>query len=178
MKIFDIECYADKTERERLSTIDIESFAKDGAYVILSIGENENDALFAAREGNGIIFLKGETSSDAERLCRENPDLVFIAGGFFSKGYGEGYSVRTAIELLNAVPNVYLNLSGMFSWLNYALHEVVKAVPTDRLLFGSAFPFANPAYKRATVIWEVRDMSEEDRNKIMYLNAARLFGEV
>ncbi len=174
MIVFDVENYADDSERARLEVLGIKVFPKENAYCELRIGENESEILDAARSRGCPVMLKGDTAADARRLCLENSDIVFIAGGFFSKSY----DVVHAFRLLEECENAYINLSGNFSWLNYYLHELSRKAPVERLLFGTAYPHTNPAYKKGTVLWELRDLPKEDVEKIMYENAARLFGGV
>lgn len=174
MIIFDIENYADDSDRAKLEALGIKVFQRENAYFELKVGEKESEILDAARSNKRPIMLKGDTAADAMRLCLENPDIIFIAGGFFSKSYEV---IHTAM-LLAECENAYINLSGNFSWLNYYLHELVRKVPAERLLFGTAYPYTNPAYKKATVLWELRDLPSAVVEKIMYSNAVRLFGGV
>ena len=175
VKIFDIENHCEATEREKLGKLGIVRFCNESCYIKLNIDGKTcpHDFIQKARERSVPVLLKGESPDTAEALCKENPDIIFICGGYFSKGY----NVENTAKLMNACSNMYLNLSGVFTLCNYFLHELLKRTPHDRLLFGTAYPHANPAYKRATALWEMRDISKEDKENIMYNNAARLFGE-
>lgn len=175
MNIFDIENYSALCEREKLGYLGIVRFCNESSYIELTFdGKTEPiNCIQKARKSNVPVFLKGEEPNMAEALCKENPDIIFICGGYFSKGY----NVENTAKLMNACSNMYLNLSGVFTLCNYYLHELLKRAPHDRVLFGTAYPNANPAYKKATALWEMRDISKEDKENIMYNNAARLFGE-
>lgn len=119
-----------------------------------------------------IVSLHKETLEQTDRLASQYPGLSILAGGLGSSIYMPD---RTC-ALLDAHPNLYINLSGAVWSFNYVLHEWTQRLGTERLLFGTGYPFCNPASKVAAVNWELRDQPDSVASRLLYLNAAGLLG--
>ena len=81
-----------------------------------------------------------------------------------------------AYHLLEKHPNLMINLSGVIWGCNYALHEWCARLGSGRLLFGSGYPFSNPAGKLAAIRWELRDQPASVHEQIFSKNALLLAG--
>ena len=169
MEFFDIENYASAEERERLKELGFAYFCSDGAYTVFDVKNEDSQVLSGVMRP---VMLKGEPACDVKKLASENPDIKFIVGGFFSGGI----MVRDMAEILNTFENVYLNLSGGIWGGNYMLHELIKKVPVERVLFATAYPYGNSAYKKAATEWELRDEADHIKEMIFCKNAMDLFG--
>ena len=124
-------------------------------------------------EMSGIpVCLCHETPESASLILEKFPRALIIAGGNWSSGFDPLKSV----EMLEKYPNFYLSLSAGVWTVNYVLHELIHRMPTDRLLFGTGFPYTNPSSKLAAIKWELRDTNNETRERVFYKNACELFG--
>ncbi|MBR2353073.1 MAG: amidohydrolase family protein [Clostridia bacterium] len=132
------------------------------------------DILSVAEKQHVPILLRHEGEDEIRALAAAYPILPLIVGGFDSR---VGKPAIMA-ELMKAHKNLYLNLSGAVWSYNYVMHEWLERLPTDRILFGSAYPLGNPASKLASLRWELRDTDEAVAEAILGGNARTLFGEV
>jgi len=148
----------DELEREKVIELEV------------NLCSNTEEILSGAEKSGIPVLLKGETLDDVARMAEKYPDLRLITGGFFCKGL----VLSKAAEVMKKYPQVYFCLSGGIGGGNYVLHEWIKQFDTDRLLFGSAYPYGNPASRLASVKWELRDTSLEVQEGIFYKNAEAL----
>ncbi len=103
-------------------------------------------------------------------IANEYPDVPIILG--HSGGQSKGY--REAIEAVKECPNLYLDLTGSIitgTWVE----RMVEAVGAERILYGTDFPFIDPFYEFGKVCYT--RISEEDKEKILGLNAAKIIGK-
>lgn len=82
--------------------------------------------------------------------------------------------VTQGIAVAYRHPNVYIDISAMHPSMIFEMVEASRTVLQDKLMFGSAWPLVSP--KKAVKWWEKQALSEKIKNKIFYLNAARLIG--
>jgi predicted TIM-barrel fold metal-dependent hydrolase len=101
-----------------------------------------------------------------ERPIAENPETVFILG------HSGSLQMDEAIALAQRYPNVYLELASQ-SLGN--VRRLLEAVPEERILFGTDWPWYHQAIGLAKVLIATVGPSELSR-KVLYANAARLFG--
>mgnify|MGYP006302025187 CR=1 FL=1 len=95
----------------------------------------------ARKENYPVLFHTGEFSYTAPMIFREvinnNEDITFILGHMGALIY-----VKDAIHLAKEYENVYLETSGMTS--KEILERAVRVCGSDKLIFGSDYPFWNP----------------------------------
>ncbi len=77
-----------------------------------------------------------------------------------------------AVDAALSIPNVYLETC-MSSLSHNAIEGGVKALGADRFLYGSDIPLLDPRNQIAKIV--TSKISEEDKHKILGLNAAKLF---
>ena len=126
--------------------------------------------------GLPVLFHCGPVGIEpkpAERRCqveryettiRENPDTTFILG------HSGALQHQQAIRFAEQYPNTYFELSCLGL---AALRQVIDAVPADRLLYGTDWPFYHQALTLARVLIATED-DRELRRAILHDNAARL----
>jgi len=153
---------ADMLESASLITVDAPWMADAGE--VLAIAENRRIP----------VLLQNETAEQIRALAETHPALTLIAGGFSPRPI----MPAPMAELMSVHPRLFLNLSGLIWHGNYIMHEWIKKLPTDRILFGTAYPFGNPASKLAGLRWELRDTDSSVIDGIFGGNASRLYTEV
>ncbi len=96
----------------------------------------------------------------------ENPDTIFILGHSGALQFDE------ALVLAQEFDNVYLESSsqGVDN-----VRQIVTEAPRDRVLFGSDWPFYHQSLPLVKLLMVTED-DQEMRRKILWENAARLFG--
>jgi predicted TIM-barrel fold metal-dependent hydrolase len=101
-----------------------------------------------------------------EKPIRDFPGCTFVLG------HAGALQNEEALELARRYPNVYLEMSGQSV---ERIKEMIARGPTDRLLFGTDWPWYHQAIGQAKVFMatEGRDAL---RHAILYGNAARLLG--
>jgi predicted TIM-barrel fold metal-dependent hydrolase len=102
-----------------------------------------------------------------ERTIAENPDTTFVLGHSGALQFDE------AIRYADRYPNTYFELSCLGL---AALRRVLDAVPPDRLLYGTDWPF----YHQALTLARVLIATEDDRplrRAVRHDNAARLLAQ-
>ncbi len=99
-----------------------------------------------------------------ERALRECPETTFIFG------HAGSLQHREAIALQRRYKNVYLEISGLSLG---QLREVLDEADTDRVVFGSDWPFYHPVLPLAKVLIATEGRAEL-RAKVLHDNAARL----
>jgi predicted TIM-barrel fold metal-dependent hydrolase len=99
-----------------------------------------------------------------EGAFRRFPELPFVLG------HAGARDVAEAIELAARYPNVWLDIHGQGVTV---LAELIERVGSDRLLFGTDWPFYHLAASLAKVLI-VTDGRPDVRDAILHANAARL----
>ncbi len=98
-------------------------------------------------------------------VAKEFPEINFIAGHM---GKPE---CELAAKTFKKVKNVYLEICSSFPWRG-KIETVVKEIGAQRIVFGSDSTLINPAFIIGMVIES--DISKEEKEKILYLNAKNL----
>lgn len=110
-----------------------------------------------------------EEQEEMDRMVAAHPGLTFVAAHPGERGFYEKH-----LERMEKYDNLYLDLSGtgIFRYGNIAYG--ISRVGADRFLFGTDYPICNPGMYVHAVLHE--QMTEEERQKILYGNAARILG--
>ena len=77
-----------------------------------------------------------------------------------------------AVDAALSIPNAYLETC-MSSLSHNSIEAGVNALGSDRFLYGSDIPLLDPRNQIAKIV--TAEISEEDKHKILGLNAAKLF---
>ncbi|MEX2238555.1 MAG: amidohydrolase family protein [Dehalococcoidia bacterium] len=141
-----------------------------------------------ARLGAPIMFHTGMTGIGAgqpggggvrTKYCRPIPDLDDIAVEFpeltIIMAHQAWPWVQEQLAVLVHKPNVYMELSGYSpKYLDPSVITYANFRTTDKMMFGSDYPWIRP--KRWLDDFEAADFRPEVRRRLLYDNAARLFG--
>ncbi len=100
------------------------------------------------------------------RAIEQVPNTVFILG------HSGALQMSEALQIAKRHENVYLELASQ-SVSN--IRKILDEGPTDRVLFGSDWPFYHQATAMAKVLLATEGR-DEVRRKVLYGNAARLLG--
>ena len=104
-----------------------------------------------------------------KRMAEKYPEQVFIGAHF------GGYSVWDKVECLKDLPNVYFDTSSSLFFLDKGrASDLIHRFGPERYFFGTDFPMWKPdeELKRFLAL----DLTEEERENILYNNAAKLLG--
>ena len=99
-----------------------------------------------------------------EKTIAENPGTTFVLG------HSGALQYEQAVKFADRYPNTYFELSCLGL---SALRTVMDAVPADRLLYGTDWPF----YPQALTLARVLIATEDDRDlrrPVLHDNAVRL----
>ena len=102
-------------------------------------------------------------------MAEKYPEQIFIGAHF------GGYSVWDKVECLRGLPNVYYDTSSsLFALDKSRAADYIHRFGPDRYFFGSDFPMwrHDEELKRFLAL----DLTEQEREDILYNNAARLLG--
>jgi len=88
-------------------------------------------------------------------------------------GGWDGRFPHYAVELAKKYPNIHMDLAAS-TVFNGALEKLVEEVGADRVVHGSDVPLMDPGYQLGRVL--AASLTAADKEKILYRNAARLFG--
>ena len=101
------------------------------------------------------------------RMAEKYPEQIFIGAHF------GGYSAWDKVECLKDLPNVYFDTSSSLWFLDPArAADLIHRFGPERYFFGTDFPMwrANEELDRFLAL----DLTEEERENILYNNAAKL----
>ena len=101
-----------------------------------------------------------------EKTIAENPGTTFILG------HSGALQYEQAVKFADRYPNTYFELSCLGL---SALRTVMDAVPADRLLYGTDWPFYHQALTLARVLIATED-DHDLRRAVLHDNAVRLLG--
>lgn len=101
-----------------------------------------------------------------ERALRENPRTTFVFG------HSGALQMEEALTLAKRYENVYLEISCQ-SLTN--VRRIVNEAPSDRILFGSDWPFYHQAIPMAKALLATEGKPAA-RRQLLHENAERLFG--
>ena len=102
-----------------------------------------------------------------KKMAEKYPEQVFIGAHF------GGYSVWDKVECLRDLPNVYFDTSSSLFFLDKGrASDLIHRFGPERYFFGTDFPMWKPdeELKRFLAL----DLTEEEREDILYNNAAKL----
>lgn len=108
---------------------------------------------------------------DMRRMLKAHPNLIFVAAH-----PGDRVRVFEHEEMLKQHKNLYLDLSGTGMFRFGMLKYLAEKVGSERILFGTDYPICNPRMYVQAVYGE--EISEKDREAILYQNTRRLLGIV
>lgn len=103
------------------------------------------------------------------KMAEKYPEQIFIGAHF------GGYSVWDKVECLKDLPNVYFDTSSSLWALDKArASDLIHRFGHERYFFGTDFPMwrHDEELKRFLAL----DLTEEEREDILYRNAAKLLG--
>lgn len=103
--------------------------------------------------------------SRLSEVARQFPEINFIAGHMGTPDWEE------AAERFREIENVYLEICSS-SPVRGKIETAVEAMGAESVVFGSDSSLINPAFVMGMVVDS--EISEEDKEKILYLNAKRL----
>lgn len=106
--------------------------------------------------------------ANVKRIAERYPDVRLLCGHSI---YGDW---DHSIELANAFPNLYLELTAILNERGH-LETLAAAVSSEKLIFGTDFPWFNYPYCLGVLLGSGLD--EEACRNILYRNARRLLAE-
>lgn len=114
------------------------------------------------------IFLHTEEDSikEAVFIAEKYPEATFVFAHIGNTAW------RETLSFVKEKKNVILCLSGNIFEIGF-LEESVKCVGDERVVYGSDFVFVNPAINLGII--KKSSLPEESKNKILYLNAKRVY---
>jgi len=124
---------------------------------------------YAAAHGVPILTHlqnQSEQSKAYAALAQQFGDTAFILAHS-----SEPNSLNAVVENCKGVENVYFDLTG-YPMHFQSIERLVSGVGGDRVLYGSDVAWLNLPYELGAVLFA--DISDEDREKILGLNMARL----
>ena len=101
-----------------------------------------------------------------EQMLADNPETRFILGHAGALQYSEG------IELLKRYPNAWCDVSCLSL---PALRQVLDEVPTEKIMFGTDWPFYHQSLTLAKVLIATEG-NDAARRAVLGGNARHLFG--
>lgn len=116
-----------------------------------------------------------ESLTKLEILAEEFPEITFVA----LAGLARSDDAEEALLVGRRRKNILFDTGPVIYTRERGVEGFVKLLGSDRLLFGSDLYASRPSYRRATTTLDVvknSQITEEDKAKILYRNARRLFG--
>ena len=103
------------------------------------------------------------------KMAEKYPEQIFIGAHF------GGYSVWDRVECLKELPNVYFDTSSSLYFLDKSrATDLIRRFGHERYFFGTDFPMWRHDEELARFL--ALDLTEEEREDILYNNAAKLLG--
>jgi hypothetical protein len=103
-----------------------------------------------------------------ERWVQAFPSVRLVLGHAGGRGLGR----REAVRMANRFPNVYLDFAGDI-YCYRLIETLVEAVPSDRILFGSDYPWTGASDHLARVL--LAGIGDGVKAKILVHNAAKVY---
>jgi predicted TIM-barrel fold metal-dependent hydrolase len=129
-------------------------------------GDNYRPALEYADAHRLAVLIHGRIT---EQMLETYPNAQFLSAHV---GGWDGRSANYAVELCKRYPNIHMELCSSVVY-NGVMEKLVEEVGADRIVHGSDGPLMDPGYQLGRVI--TARLSAEDRKKILYDNAVKLF---
>jgi len=123
-----------------------------------------------------VVHTNAESNMEAvwrlERLALEFPELNFVALDALTTNANS----QLVLDVAKRTPNILFDTAHVRSAVY--IRRFVESVGSHRLAFGSLFYSYPASYERSATLEEVRSaqISTEDMENILWLNAKRLFG--
>jgi len=139
-------------------------------------GEDYAPAWEYARQHKSVVLVHSSIGSATcrpkmfDEVAAKYPDIQIIIG--HSGNDRDGY--KEAAEVAEKHRNIWLETSGWCMTSLGALEYVVDRIGSDRILFGTDFVFISEPFSLGAIAYA--GISDEDKRKIMGLNAVELFG--
>lgn len=148
---------------------DIQGFKIDD-YRCLKIYE------LCEKEGLPILMHTGDRRYDNSNPNRLLPILRIYENLTVIGAHFGGWSLWTeAYETLAGTPNLFVDCSSSLPFISSEeAKKIILAYGTDRVLFGTDYPMWKPKKELSSFL--SIGLSEEDNHRILYDNAAKLFG--
>ena len=129
---------------------------------------------FAGREGAVIISHSGEPNSmprDLVAFANDFPEVILILG-HLGCGWDDdpGHQIRAVASARHG--NVYVDTSSAMNVTPNLIEWATREIGADWLLYGTDSPVYFAPMQRARI--DFADISEADKRKILYENAAKL----
>lgn len=122
-----------------------------------------------------VLLHMGDTRYDyssplrLEKMAKKYPEQIFIGAHF------GGYSVWDKVGCLKDLPNVYFDTSSSLAFLDKSrAADLIRSFGFERYMFGTDFPMWK--HKEELDRFLALPLSEEEREAILYYNAARILG--
>ena len=104
-----------------------------------------------------------------KKMAEKYPEQIFIGAHF------GGYSVWDKVGCLKDLPNVYFDTSSSLYFLDKSrASDLIHEFGPERYFFGTDFPMWVPSEELERFL--ALDLTEEERENILYNNAAKLLG--
>jgi len=145
---------------------------------------------YAESEGLPVLFHTGDTAFSTGDLARSHPltldglankreELVIVVCHFGNPWFED------VAELIYKHPNVYADISGLTTggayaekyaeWLAKKISEAVYfAAGAEKIIFGTDYPITK--HSETLTLVKKLEVDESDKEKILHLNAERVFG--
>ncbi len=118
-----------------------------------------------------VVSLSNIGHDDLDTFSNLCKDVICVVGQ-----PGEAGSVQRHIERMMKNENFYLDLSGGRGAFRHGmLRHTIDSVGSDRILFASGYPWANPAIAIGAVMLDP-ELTDNEKEKILSLNAKRILG--
>jgi hypothetical protein len=117
----------------------------------------------------GIVSARADARCDLKHYwhpIHDLPDTTFVLG------HAGALQYDMAIDLALQYDNVYLEIA---SQGQVGLTEILRTAPTNRIMNGSDFPFYHQGFSVVKIL-EATEQDEPLRRRVLWENAARLFG--
>ncbi|MFA6714374.1 MAG: amidohydrolase family protein [Victivallales bacterium] len=103
-----------------------------------------------------------------EGYVKKYPSVRFVLAHAGGRGTGREQAIRMA----NEYENVYLDFAGDIFCFEY-IETMLKAVPAEKLIFGSDYPMLDPRANLSRVF--LSNINSEDKQKILVDNAKKAY---
>jgi len=126
---------------------------------------------FARQRGMPVLaHTWGGDLTGLDKAAERNPEVTFLAGHT-----GSAFVYKPYIEAAERCPNLYLDITYSREHTNMIEH-IVEEVGADRVVWGSDAPCFSMSHQLSKVLFA--RIPDEAKRKVIYDNAARLFGLV
>ena len=103
-----------------------------------------------------------------ERYIEKYPEVNVILAHAGGRGNGRNEIIR----LIHRYDNVYTDIAGD-TYCYRLIESLADAVPPERILFGSDFPWLDPRSNLSRVL--LADIAEDEKEKILVMNARQIY---